>query len=138
MKATQNRRRPSAPRPRVERGAVQQFDEAVGDLAPAVPALVDNHGGAVALAIELAEEIGLAVDTRVGNVDIRNLTIGFFGDIRTVVLDPFSIAKLHFLAKTDRLHDNVPRRMVGLAVLLALHPLRVWHVGDRKNDGGAR
>src|SRR5262249_14684011 len=62
-----------APSPEVGSGAVEQLDESRGDLAAAVPAVVDDQGVHVALAVELADQLVLAVDACVRGVDVADL-----------------------------------------------------------------
>src|SRR5262245_42796204 len=65
-----------APGPVVGHGAVEQLDEARGDLAAGVPALVDDERGLAVLAEELAEQLGLTVHAGVGNIDVTDLALG--------------------------------------------------------------
>src|SRR5690606_23511269 len=73
-----------AARPVVRHGAVEQLDEARGNLAAAVPAIVDDERGLVALAVELADEVALADDLRVGDVDVADLAVGLVFDVGAV------------------------------------------------------
>src|SRR5690606_24820614 len=65
-----------APGPIVGARAVEQFDEARGDLPASVPSLVDDQGLLADLPVELAEELVLPVDAGVGHVDVADLAAG--------------------------------------------------------------
>ncbi len=83
-----------AARPVVGDGAVEHFDEAGGDLAAAVPALIDDQRGAGTVANELPDEIALAVDAGVGDVDVADLSVGRLLDVGAVALDPVAVAEV--------------------------------------------
>ena len=74
--------------------AVQQFDEARGDLPAAVPALVDHEPRQVRLPVELPHQVALPVDAGVGHVDVADLPIGRLGDAAAVLLDPIAVAQV--------------------------------------------
>ena len=80
--------------PVVGGGAVQQLDEAGGDLTAAVPALVDDEGLLSDLAVELAEEVVLAGLAGVLDVDVADLAVGFFLEVVALGLDPGSEAEV--------------------------------------------
>src|SRR6185295_10066539 len=79
-------------RPVVGDGAVEQFDEPGRDLAAGVPALIDDEGGLADLAVELPDEIVLAVDAGGGDVDVAGLAAGLVLDVLAVLLDPGAVA----------------------------------------------
>lgn len=57
-------------RPVVGGRAVQQLDEAGGDLSSAVPAFVNDQAILQDLAVELTEQVVLAVDPGVGDIEV--------------------------------------------------------------------
>ena len=74
--------------------AVEQLDETVGDLAATVPAFVDHQGFLADLPVELAEELVLTLNARVGDIDVTDLAVGVLLDILAVPLDPCAVTQV--------------------------------------------
>ena len=87
--------------------AVQQLDEAVGDLAAAVPALVDDQPVLLPLPHELPHELVLRVDAGALHVDVADAAAGRLVDRLASLFDPRAIAQLDLAGQ--RLRQHLPR-----------------------------
>src|SRR5690606_3745096 len=89
---------PVAARPVVGRRAVEQLDEAGGNLPAAVPALVDDQGVLVHLAEELPEQVVLPFGAGVGDVDVPDAPVAGFLHVPGIGGDPVAVAQLRLAA----------------------------------------
>ena len=80
-------------------GTVEEFDEAVGDLAACIPALIDDESFLVGLAAPLTVELVLSLLGGVCDVDVRYFSVGLLFDVAPVAFDPCEVAEFGFGCK---------------------------------------
>src|SRR5687767_3245488 len=95
-----------AHRPVGERRTVEQLDEAIRNLSPAVPALVDDQRILLPLRHELADQIVLRIEARALHVDVADLPGGRLVDDLATFFDPREKPQL-CLAR-EGLDDDLP------------------------------
>ena len=90
-----------------EHRPVQQLDEPIGNLAAAVPALVDDQPVLLPLRHELADQLVLRVDAGALHVDVAHLAAGRLVDDLAPFFNPVAEPELDLARQA--LHDDLPR-----------------------------
>ena len=74
-------------------GTVEEFDEAVGDLAACIPAFIDDESFLVGLAAPLTVELVLSLLGGVCDVDVRDFSVGLLLHVAPVAFDPCEVTE---------------------------------------------
>ncbi|MEE8170444.1 MAG: PDZ domain-containing protein, partial [Phycisphaerae bacterium] len=77
------------------------------------------------LTVELAEQIVLAVDACVRDVDVADAAAGFFVDVAAIALDPRAISKVGLAG--GQFDDDVSREDVSYVIRELIAELNVGH-----------
>jgi len=79
--------------PEIAQRPIEQFDEAVGNLAAAVETLVNKQAGFPDLRAPHAHELVLAILAGIGHIDVAELSAAELLDAAPVLLDPGQVAQ---------------------------------------------